>query len=66
MKSQGHKDKAKEVTPAPSEAMGPERPRALAKATQQVEVYPSLSSAGPEGLGLPGGGGVALGCPELT
>ena len=67
VKSQGHKDKAKEVTPAPSEAMGPERPRALTEATQRVEVYPSLNSAGPEGLGLSGVGvGWHLGCPELT
>ncbi|KAL4689794.1 hypothetical protein H8959_012585 [Pygathrix nigripes] len=44
VKSQGHKDKAKEVTRAPSEDMGPERYRALAKATQQVEVFPSPNS----------------------
>lgn len=44
VKSQGHKDKAKEVTPAPSGDIGSGRCRVLAKATQQVEIYPSPNS----------------------
>lgn len=40
VKSQGHKDKAKEVTPDPSADVGSERGRVSAKATQQVEIYP--------------------------
>lgn len=44
VKSQGHKDKAKEVTPAPSGDMGPERYGALTRATEQIEIYFSLNS----------------------
>lgn len=43
VKSQGHKDKAKEVTPATSEDMDPERYRASARATQEVRLYPRLT-----------------------
>lgn len=50
VKSQGHKDKAKEVITAISEDMGPERYSTLAKATQQVEVYPSLIHSRPGGI----------------
>lgn len=70
VKSQGHKDKAKEVTPAPSQDMGPERYRALARATQQVEVFPSLNAYqvwrdwDAQSCGV--GGVWRLGCPELT
>lgn len=42
VKSQGHKDKAKEVAPAPLEDVSPGRPRALAEATQRVEVLAQL------------------------
>lgn len=70
VKSQGHKDKAKEVTPAPSKDMGPEMYRALAKATQQVEIYPRLSSQQVwrhwNSQGYEVHGVWDLGCPELT
>jgi hypothetical protein len=42
VKSQGHKDKAKEVILVASEDVSPERYKAYTKATPQVEVYPSL------------------------
>ena len=70
VKSQGHKDKAKEVTPAPSQDMGPERYRALARATQQFEVFPSLNSYQVwrdwDAQSCGAGGVGRFGCPELT
>lgn len=70
VKSQGHKDKAKEVTPAPLEDRGPEHYRALAKATQQVEVYSRPNSQQGRRTGAPLGCEVVgvshFGCPELT
>lgn len=71
VKSQGHKDKAKEVTRAPSEDMGPERYRALAKAMQQADFFPSPNSQQVwRDRDSQGRGGVGrawpLGCSELT
>lgn len=70
VKSQGHKDKAKEVTPAPSEDRGPEHYGALAKATQQVEVYSRPNSQQGQrdwsSLGCEVVGVSHCGCPELT
>lgn len=70
VKSQEHKDKAKEVTPAPSGGIDSERCRVLAKATQQVEIDPSPNSEQVQGAWDSRGCGVdgvwRLGHPELT